>query len=132
MLWMILRRIGMNKTVKKVVESLPSVRQVVITLLASEGFVAVTGGFDRRAIITGLLLGVLFVAILTMRNFNPVAFEAHFNPYAYEVKTRSAEVAARLQALVDAYDKGDADAVAVQVTKARAVLTERYSSSTEE
>lgn len=71
---------------KKVIESLPTAKQVVVTLVVSYLVGAlVTGGFHPKAFL-GLLIGVLFLCMITLRNYDPDAYEAHSNPQAYSLR----------------------------------------------
>lgn len=116
----VLRRKGMRKLLK----SLPTIRFMMITVIVCLVLgVIIVGGFHPKALF-GLVFAVLFVAMVTLKNSDPMAWEAIHEPRSHSLRLQCDTVANQLQAVVDAYESGDPALVTEQTAQARKLLAD--------
>jgi hypothetical protein len=112
----------------KIMKSFPGVKTTVIVIVACLIIgVVVAGGFEPKALLGLAFAGVLLVMI-TIRNYDPDAFEAWNDPKAYSYRTQRDKVFRSLQALTKAVEEDSnivtSSDVAARAVEARQVLDE--------
>lgn len=109
---------------RKLLKSLPTIRFMLITVIVCLVLgVIVVGGVHPKALF-GLVFAVLFVAMVTLRNGDPMAWEAFHEPRSYSLRLQRDAMASQLQAVVDAYESGDRALVTEQTAQARKLLAD--------
>lgn len=111
---------------RKVVDSLPSVKQILITMVVCLALGVAVAGFHPKALIA-LAMGVLVLAMVTLRNYNPMAWEAYHDPLAHSMRLQRDKVVEQLQSIIHAHDLGDTAALSVEMGRARQLVHEMYS-----
>ncbi|HSH31559.1 MAG TPA: hypothetical protein VK963_02720 [Candidatus Saccharimonadales bacterium] len=115
----------MKKSIRK---SLPSVKTTTITVVVSLTLgVIIAGGLHPKALL-GLAFAVVFLMMVTFRNYDPDSFEAWNNPEAYSYRTERDKLLQSLKGLTEAVEADSnivpPDAVAFRAAEAREVLEE--------
>lgn len=109
---------------RKLLKSLPTIRFMMITVIVCLVLgVMIVGGFHPKALF-GLVFAILFVAMVTLRNSDPMGWEAFHEPHAHSLRLQRDAVANQLQAVVDAYESGDPALVTEQTAQARELLVD--------
>lgn len=110
---------------KKTLRSLPPVRTLGLILAAGAAF----GWLNVHSLTSaavGLVLGLLFVGILTTRNANPEGYQALYDPTAYAYREHLDDTSRYLQELVTAVEQDNGamanPAVAYALTGAKGQL----------
>jgi hypothetical protein len=115
-----------GKGMRKVFDSLPSVKQILITMAVCLALGMAVAGFHPKALIA-LAMGVLVLAMVTLRNYNPMAWEAYNDPLAHSMRLQRDKAAEQLRSIVHAHDLGDTTALSLEMDHARQLVHEMYS-----
>jgi hypothetical protein len=107
---------------KKVRASLPSLKHVVITIAACLVLAVLTGRFESM-ILPWSLVCFGYLALVVLRNYDPVAWEAHYSPRVHVMRRDRDEVVAQLASLIAACEGGDREAIAREVKEANELLS---------
>lgn len=84
-------------------KSLPSLKQVMVTIIVSLVFGVLLKGFHPPALLA-LLMGFMFLVLLTWRNYDPDAWEQYHNPREYRLRTERDELHKALKELTEAVE----------------------------
>ena len=115
----------------KVMKSLPSVKYMAITIAICLVLgVLMAGGFHLKAL-GGLAIAVVFLMMVTLRNYDPMSWEAYNEPHAHRMRHQRDDAVKQLRAVVAAFDNDDRTALVYEMTGARKLLSESYSSTQE-
>lgn len=111
---------------RKFLKSFPSLRFMLISVVVGMLIgVVLGGGFQPRGLISGAVLGLMFIFMMATRNYDPDIWEEIHNPQAHAMRQqvrKQSGATERLQAIVIALELGDPEKLKAEVHQARQFL----------
>lgn len=115
---------------RKLLISLPSMKFIAITVIVCLVLgVICAGGFQAEALL-GLVLALGFIILITIRNSDPMAWEAYHEPHMHSMRLQRDALANQLEAVVTTYESGDRAAMDEVNAHARELLADLRSTTT--
>lgn len=110
---------------RKVIKALPGIKTIIRAVAVCLTLGLLTAGGFRLEALWGLALAVSFIAVVTLRNYDPDSYEAWHEPRAYSYRQQRDLLLRRLQALTVAVEAANLQSdhpAALAAVEARAVL----------
>ncbi len=108
---------------RKVRRALPSIKFTAMTIAICLAIgVLLAGGLYPPALF-GLVFAISFLALVTLRNYDPMSWEAFHEPQTHLIRLQRDAAEECLRSIVDAFDNNGA--ISEEVDQARELLAER-------